>query len=177
MTEEEATADEGPSKSQRKRDMASLRELGEQLANLPDQDLNTLADEQLRDAALEYRRINKGNAKKRQLQYIGKLLKRVDLDRIRALVERNDASKLAHKAALHQLERWRTLLLEDFSAGVAAVAGAHPGVNRQQLRTLTREAAREQAEADSDRRHYRKLFQFLRELASAESDAGNFGDE
>ena len=171
-----------PSKTQRKRDMAELRALGEQLAGLSPQDLEELADERLRVAALEYRRIRKGNAKKRQLQFIGKLLRSADIDAVRSLIERKDASKLAHKTAFHQLERWRTLLMEDFGAGVSAIADVYPAVDRQQLRTLTRQAVREVEQGSEDRRHYRRLFQFLRELAeSAEStestdqSAGNTG--
>ena len=144
--------------------MEDLRQLGEQLASLPSADLNELADGRLREATLEYRRIRKGNAKRRQLQYIGKLLRHADVAAIRVLVERNDASKVAHKAAFHQLERWRTLLLENFAEGVSAVADAHPEVDRQQLRALTRQALRESETGSEDRRHYRRLFQFLREL-------------
>lgn len=172
MTETDATPSPGvaPSKTQRKRDMADLRELGERLASLPEHDIREVADEQLREAALEYRRINKGNAKKRQLQYIGKLLRRTDVNKIRALIERKDASKLAHKTAFHQLERWRTLLLEDFVLGVDAVASTYPNVDRQQLRSLTRQVAREVASGSSEKRHYRRLFQFLRDLANSATD-------
>jgi ribosome-associated protein len=75
----------GPSKSQVKRDMAELQALGEQLTRLPDSQLATIAlEDDLREALAELKRIKSHEARRRQVQLIGKLMRGADADAIRA---------------------------------------------------------------------------------------------
>jgi ribosome-associated protein len=155
-----------PSKTQRKAEARALRDLGQALAGLPARDRDTLdLPETLRDAIERYNATRSHGAKKRELQYLGKQMRRVDPDPIRALVEARAAGQQADAARLHRLERWRDRLIEDDDA-VTAWIDEQPGCDVQQLRSLVRAARREGGVGDPERRHgksYRALFRFLRE--------------
>lgn len=155
-----------PSKTQRKAEARALRDLGQALAGLPARDRDTLdLPETLRDAIERYNGTRSHGAKKRELQYLGKQMRRVDPDPIRALVEARAAGQQADAARLHRLERWRDRLIEDDDA-VTAWIDEQPGCDVQQLRSLVRAARREGGAGDPERRHgksYRALFRFLRQ--------------
>ena len=116
MNEEESTAPEdlydGPSKSQRKRDSKAITNLGSQLLQISDDQLATLPYANIIDAVKQCKKITKGNARKRQIQYIGKLLRHVDIEEIQLLVDRFDASSQSHVLLFHQLETWRDKLIQ-----------------------------------------------------------------
>jgi ribosome-associated protein len=168
-TQEEFQADEDddfdrPSKSQMKRDMTELQALGEELLTLPASRLEPLAlPEILSDALREAKRITSHEGRRRQMQYIGKLMRRVDPEPLREAVA---AFKLGHakdSLALHQSERWRERLLADDSALQQFIA-EHEGIDVQQLRSLVRAARKDAAAAPEQRsgRAYRDLFQFIK---------------
>ncbi|HZP92610.1 MAG TPA: ribosome biogenesis factor YjgA [Burkholderiales bacterium] len=151
------------SKTQRKREMHELQELGEALVRLPAERLAGLdLPESLREAVLEARRIVKWGARRRQLQYIGRLMRDADAPRIRAQIEgwRSDAARQA--ARLHQTERWRDRLLED-EAALGELLERFPAADLQRLRTLIRNALQEAASGKPPK-SARALFQALREL-------------
>ncbi|MEW6312714.1 MAG: ribosome biogenesis factor YjgA [Pseudomonadota bacterium] len=152
-----------PSKSQRKREVEALQDLGTELTRLSVDQLRQIElPEDLRNAVLEAKRITKNGAIRRQMQYIGKLMRNVDPAPIQASLDAWRGVSHTHNAWLHGLERWRERLLAD-EAALTELAQAHPGANLQRLRTLIRNARQERAAA-SPPKHFRELFQALREL-------------
>ena len=155
--------DTPPSKSQRKRQMTELQEMGAELLDLTGQQLAQIElPDNLRDAVTAASQITKFEARRRQLQYIGKLMRSVDPEPIRAQLDLWKSTSDEHKAWLHQLERWRDRLLED-EAALNELIAAHPQADIQQLRTLIRNTLRER-ELNKPPKSYRALFQVLREL-------------
>ena len=152
-----------PSKSQRKREMHALRDMGEKLLTVPEAQLKGLSDMAIVDAVMACKKITKGNARKRQLQYIGKLMRKTDVEEIRIMLDRLDASTGAHVAQFHRLEQWRERLIEQDPAAMEEVFDAFPDIDRQHLRQLVRNAITEREAAREPPVYFRRLFQFLKE--------------
>ena len=162
--------EERPSKTQRKKQMHDLQELGAELVELNEQQLASVElPERLLDAVKEAQRTTKFEARRRQLQYIGKLMREVDPEPIRSRLDAWKSVSRAHTARLHLLERWRTRLLEDETA-ITELMRDHPQADAARLRLLVRNAHRER-EAGQPPRSYRALFQLLNETIE-ESEAG-----
>jgi len=158
-----------PSKSQRKRDMTALQDLGEELVLLKPERLARLdLPDNLRDAVAQARRITSHEGRRRQLQYIGRLMRGVDSTPIAAALAAWRGEAGAETAQLHLLEDWRRRLLADDGA-LAALCTAHTAAlapdTLQRLRTLVRAARKEQAEARPPR-HFRELFQLLKDIVT-----------
>lgn len=159
--------DELPSKTQRKKQMLALQDLGAELVALNEDQLRAMAlPDNLHDAVLEAKGITKFEARRRQLQYIGKLMRTIDPEPIRARINVWRATSREHTAQLHLIERWRERLLADEDA-VGELLSAYPLADAQQLRTLVRNAQRER-QLDAPPKSYRALFQALREIISNE---------
>jgi ribosome-associated protein len=159
---------ERPSKSQRKREMDALQALGRRLLEINDERLASVAlPERLREAVLEARRIRSHEARRRQLQYIGKLMRAVDPAPIRARFAEWDGQSAAATAAHHHAERWRERLIDD-AAALTEFARECPAADLQQLRACVR-AVRKERLAGGAPRHYRDLFR----LVKAALDAGS----
>jgi len=151
----------GPSKSQRKREVLELQELGEELAKLPDEQLASLdLPENLLDALLVYRRTPTHGGQRRQMQYIGKLMRGVEPEPIRAALAALGQESAADTAALHRAEEWRTRLLAGEDA-IDEFVAVHPETDVRKLRSLVR-VARTPAPEATLRRARRELFRFLR---------------
>jgi ribosome-associated protein len=151
-----------PSKTRRKVAMLELQELGAAMIDLPGGRLETLGlPEDLAHAIQEASRITSHGARRRQLQYIGKLMREVDPEPIRAALEEFAGSSRTAIARRKQLERWRSRLIEDDGA-LTEFARAHPAADLQALRTLIRNARKERAEARAPRAQ-RELFRILRD--------------
>lgn len=151
------------SKSQIKRDLQELRTLAERLLELSQERINALSNLKLRNALLEGKRITKGNARKRQIQYIAKLIRNCEPEEIQTYHEWFDPD--AQKIKFLKLERWRNRLMDDQTHALDEIFTTYPNVDRQQLRLLVRQAITErQREDDETVTSYRKLFQFLRGL-------------
>jgi len=154
-----------PSKTKIKKQMHELRDLGKELTELGKDQLAQLdIPESLRDAIREMKNINKFGAIKRQMQYIGKLMREVDTAPILAKLDAWKGKSQHHIAYMHQLERWRDRLMESDSAMTELLA-AHPEADAQRLRTLIRNAQKE-IEANKPPKNYREIFQVLREIIS-----------
>ena len=149
------------SKSQRKRELNELRETAEQLLNLSLEKIQNLAIPEIAEAVLEGRRITKGNARKRHVQYIAKLIRKRDPEEINDLIKLFDPKSV--RKGYRKLESWRNRLLTDHGQTFSAIVEEHPSVNRQHLQQLVRKAKAEQEEEEIGSSH-RKLFQFLRGL-------------
>jgi ribosome-associated protein len=151
------------SKTQRKRESHSLQDIGEELVALNMARLQELdLPQNLLDAVLDAKRISKFGALRRQMQYLGRLMRDIDANPIRERLDAWKGQSAGEIAKLHQIERWRTRLLGDDQA-LGDLAGAHPGADLQRLRTLVRNVQRE-AEAKKPPKSYRELFQALREI-------------
>lgn len=151
-----------PSKSQRKRDVEALQALGRQLTELSKDQLKKMdLPDDLLDALLEYKRITSHGAMRRQMQFIGKVMRDVDSDPIveQLAVMRGESN--AAKAEFHALERWRERLLADDDA-VTEWLTAHPEADGQRLRQLIRNA-RKEAEMGKPPKSSRELFRLLRD--------------
>jgi ribosome-associated protein len=154
--------DQLPSKSQRKRDMHELQDLGVELVELTEQQLASVElPENLFDAVMAARRMTKHEARRRQMQYIGKLMRGIDPEPIRERISAFNAVSHAQTARLHLLERWRARLLEDDEA-LTELLNEHPRADAARLRLLMRNAARERA-AGQPPKSFRALFQLLNE--------------
>ncbi len=152
------------SKSQRKRDLHELKQLGLKLLDFSDDALRQLdLPEQLLEALLTAKRIHSHVARKRQLQYIGKLMKDIDAEPIRAVVATREHQHLTSTREFHLLESLREALLAEGDEAVPRVLAEFPRTDRQQLRKLVRQARREQ-ETGQPPGASRALFRFLREL-------------
>jgi ribosome-associated protein len=170
-------ADEPPSKTQLKKQMHALQDLGAELVAMNEDQLTAMAlPDNLHDAVLEAKSITKFEARRRQLQYIGKLMRSVDPAPIRMRIDVWKATSREHTAQLHLIERWRERLLADEGA-LGELLSAYPHANAQRLRTLVQNT---QGERDANRppRSYRTLFQVLKEtLEQKGEERGERGEE
>jgi len=158
-----------PSKSQVKREMQALQELGEQLVALGKDQLARIdLGDDLREAVRDAQRFTKHEARRRQLQYIGRLMRDLDPAPIRAALDEINGVSAAANARQHALERLRTRLLEDETV-LGEIARDHPDADLQHLRQLRRNALKEQA-ANKPPRAFRELFRMLRNLEETPHD-------
>jgi ribosome-associated protein len=154
----------GISKTQRKRELAALRELGVKLLDFSEDSLRALAlPERLLEAVLEGKRITSHVARKRQLHYIGKLMKEYDPAPVRAAVEAREHQHDTSTRTFHELESLRERLLADGDDALPAVLAQYPRSDRARLRKLVRQARQEQATGQPPGAG-RALFRYLREL-------------
>jgi ribosome-associated protein len=154
-----------PSKTRRKQASHELQDLGEALAAMPDDRLAALPlDESLRDAVHAYRGTRSHEGRRRQMQYIGKLMRRADIEPIRLAVTDMKIGRARDALALHLAERWRAELLASDDA-LTRWAAKFPASELQPLRQLVRAARRDAAAQPEQRsgRAYRELFQFIRQ--------------
>ena len=165
------TVEGKPSKTQRKQEVHELQALGEALVALNEEQLARIElPERLRDAVTEARRITAFEAKRRQLQYIGKLMRSVEAGPIRAALDAALARSHSEAATHKRTEAWRERLLSGPEA-VGELLAEHPGADGRRLRALVRAALRERAEGRPPRA-FRELYQALRALM-----AGSVGGE
>jgi len=157
-----AAAGERPSKSQLKREMSALQALGESLLRLSAAELARLElPEPLREALAEAARIGSHEGRRRQLQYIGRLMRQVDAAALRAAIAQATGESKQAVALMHRCERLRERLLADDSA-LAEVLAELPRVDVQELRATIRAARREQ-ETGRPPKHARLLYRWLHE--------------
>ena len=162
--------DDYVSKSELKREMEDRQALGEEIVKLPANQLAKIPlDEQLRDAIeLAQRLANKREAKRRQLQYIGRLMRSRDMEPIRAAVDVIKQRSLQANARFARLERLRDQLVSAGDDGVGLVLERYPHADRQHLRQLLRKLHK--ADGSIDVATHRNLFRYLRELEEASLD-------
>lgn len=156
---------ERPSKTRRKAESHDLQALGVALLEMSDTHLAELGlDEPLLDALRAHRRIRSHEARRRQMQLIGKLMRSADVEPVRRAVAEMQLGRAHDALALHRAEHWRAELIAADDA-MTRFADEHEDVDLQQLRTLVRGARKDQSLAPEQRsgRAYRELFQFIRE--------------
>jgi ribosome-associated protein len=152
-----------PSKTKIKKQMHELRDFGAELVNLSKDQLAQLdLPDNLRDAIRDMKNINKFGAQRRQIQYIGKLMREIDIAPIVAKLNVWNGTSQTHIAYMHQLERWRERLMANDSA-LTELLAAYPEADAQRLRTLIRNAHKEQ-EGGKPPKNFRELFQVLKDI-------------
>lgn len=167
------------SKTDLKRESTDLQELGEELLTLRADKLDALAlGEKLTDAVNEAKRITNFEGKRRQMQYIGKLMRKLEDDRleaVRAALAEQHGGSAAETEQLHQIEQWRDSMLATDEA-IQLFIDAFPATDTQQLRALVRQARKDAAatpkelagQAARHGRAYRDIFQFVKEQLNHE---------
>ena len=163
----EAEGEGRPSKSAAKRQAQELQTLGEALAALPQDRLDAIEmPDGLRAAVHEFRRTKSFEGRRRQMQYVGKLMRSADEDALREAVAAATLGSAQETLALHETERWRAELIADDEA-VQRWMLAHPDTDSQQLRSLVRAARRDAAGLAAEARQprsFRELFLFIKPL-------------
>lgn len=169
--EDPASEYDGPSKSQIKRDMLALLDLGRQLIELPASKLAQLdLDEKLLDAIQLAQRTRSHEGLRRQVHYVGKLMRQADGEAIRQQLDLWENGSRAQARSMHRLEALRDRLIADDEA-LTSVLKHFPDIDIQALRAQIR-AARKEAQQnltlsegrEPARKHYRALFQILKQL-------------
>lgn len=146
MTEENSEEDSKKSKSQLKREMTALQELGETLVKLSNRDLQRVpVDEDLKAEILKARSIQQREGRRRQLQFIGKLMRSIDCTPIEAALQQMAAGNRAEARQFHALEDMRDQLIANADNALENILQTYPNADRQHLRQLIRNAQHEQA--------------------------------
>lgn len=152
------------SKSQRKREVTALQDLGEELLRLNPAQLEQIPlPENVRNAIEEALKMNAHGALRRQKQYIGKLMRNADAAPIQAALEAIKEHGHTSAARFRELERWRDRLLTEGDAAISAFIETHPHADRTRLRALARNAHSEQTRGEAPK-SARMLFRYLRDL-------------
>lgn len=156
-----------PSKTQRKQAMHDLQDLGTELVELSAGQLKRIQlPENIYEAVREYQRLTTHGAKRRQLQYIGKIMRNEDPEPIQAGLALLRGESATENARLHRLERLRVRLLEDEKV-LQEIAETWPQADLTHLRQLRRNALKEQEQAKPPK-NFRALFQVLKDLEQGE---------
>jgi ribosome-associated protein len=158
------TAPERPSKSELKRQAHDQQALGRALAEMNDSALAAAPmPDALRDAITEYKRTRSHEGRRRQLQFIGKLMRTAEIEPLREAVAAAQLGRAHDALALHQAEHWRAELVAGDDA-LTRWMGEHPQTELQWLRALIRNARKEAALPPEQRhgRAWRELFQFIK---------------
>jgi ribosome-associated protein len=156
------------SRTQIKREMEALQDIGKKLTELETEQLKEVPmGEDLRAAIDLYRNnITQREARRRQMQYIGKLMRAEDAEAMQAVIDKYDSSSKAFAQTIHEIEAWRTRLIDEGNQAMTDFMEKHPTVDAQRLRTLVRNAKKD-VEQDKNKGAAKKLFQFLREFKNA----------
>ncbi len=167
--------DEGPSRTQQRREALAMLTLATQLVDLQPTRLAKLdLPEDVRREVDATRRITAHVAHKRQLAYLAKIMRRHDADAFAAVhaeLGDNREKQRTETAAMHRLESMRERLIADDQAALPELIAAHPQLDRQHLRSLIRQARLEKATPDKPPRAYREIFQLLKDLQQAGNDS------
>jgi ribosome-associated protein len=156
------------SKTKLKAEADAQQELGVRLTDLPkDRLLKLNLPEDVVTAVLDTKKITANGAIRRHRQYLGRLMREIDTAPITEQLARWEGKHTAENAYFHGLERWRDRLISDANA-LSEFMALHPATDSQQLRTLIRNAQKEQA-ADKPPKSSREIFKLLREITSPES--------
>lgn len=163
-TSEDTLEEEIISKSQLKREANAAQQLGQDLLTLSQADLDGMdLPESLLSALNEARRIKKHGALKRQFQYIGKLMRKIDIDPIREEYLRLTNHYRQDVKEFHKLEQWRDRLLAEGDKALEELLNEAASADRQHLRQLMRQAAKE-TKHNKPPKSAREIFKYLKTL-------------
>lgn len=154
-----------PSRSQLKRENQELRDMGEQLVLLANSQLEKITlDDSLKEAIKEARRLKNLDARRRQIQYIGKLLRKIDITEINYSLEKINHQSQTFRQHFAKLEQWRDRFISEGNDAIEDFIANYPEADRQQLRNLQRQACREKSQ-NKPSAASEKLFKYIRQLA------------
>ncbi len=164
---EDNTQEEWISKSQRKRECDALQKIGEKLLKLKPEQLDQIEmPDELEQALNEARRIKSNSALKRQRQYLGKIMRSCDSEKIEqqlnAVLHKHDTNTALFK----KIEKWRNRLIENDNEVLNEIIASYPDVDRQHINNLVRQSAKE-LKNNKPPAASRKLFKYLRELVES----------
>ena len=184
---------EGSSRTDRKKDSDERQDLGVEMLTLRNDLSERLhaqghVTDQLRDALIEARRITNFEGKRRQMQFVGKLMRKLSEESIEAVKDTLNEQRMGSTRdtlALHLAEHWRDRLIADDQA-VLAWMTEHPSTDSQQLRALVRQARKDDTTSKADvakgllprqGRAYREIFQLVKEHLNQAEDAARTPEE
>ena len=154
------------SRSQMKREVLVLQKLGERLVELsPDHIKKIDPPQNLREAVLHAQTIKKHGGLRRQMQYIGAIMRTVDLGPIEFFLQDMDRGQKHAALKFQQIEKWRDELMEGSDSLADAACKEFPACDRQRLHQLIRNAKKEREAQQSKTKAARALFQYLKELS------------
>jgi ribosome-associated protein len=159
------------SKTQRKRQMKDLQDLGAALVKLsPDQLARIEMPEVLREAVLDCKRMSKHEAVRRQVQYIGRVMRDIDAGPVADQLARMEAPTKRHTALFHVAEQWRRDLIDD-PAAMERFVQEYPEADPDRLRTLVEAARKEEANgAKRAVRNFRELFHMVNAIVQGHEE-------
>ncbi len=160
------------SKTKRKAEANAKQMVGKKLIALTDEQISKLQlDESLHDAIMEAKRLKSNGALRRQLQYIGRLMRDTNIEPIEEQLARWEGKHSEEKAIFHGLEKWRDRLIEEVgnrsTDALQAFIDTYPNAEVQQIRILSRNAYKEQT-ANKPPKSSRELFKLIRGIAEAQ---------
>jgi ribosome-associated protein len=171
----EEEADYGPSRTQKRRDALAVLALAQQLVDLQPSRLAKLPlPDDVRHEIDVTRRTPSHGAKKRQLAFLAKVMRRYDDEdfaAVRAELGENREKQRQETAAMHRLEAMRDRLIAEDETALSELITEHPQVDRQHLRSLVRQARVEKDTPNKPPRAYREIFQLLKDLAQKDDSA------
>lgn len=157
---------EDKSKSEKKREMSALQGLGKRLMELSEVQMQGIGIPQELHNALHLARTLKSHpALRRQMQYIGVLMRRIDPGPVKQAIEDMDRGQKHKARAFQQLERMRNSLIEGDDTVIEEVSSRFPDTDIRKLRQFVRNARKEKKENQSPK-YSRALFRYLRELSA-----------
>ena len=165
MTQDDLSPDDRPSKSQHKREMHELQALGERfIAMKPEERARFPLSDDLLRAIDETDRIRAREARRRHMQYVGKLMRKEDLEAIQAVFDDIEKAQVQRDHAFLRLEKWRDRLIEEGDDAVEPFLEDYPQADRQALRQLIRNARKER-EQNKPPTNAKRLYKLLRDTA------------
>ena len=157
---------EDKSKSERKREITALQDLGERLLELSQEQLNNIRiSQELQDALILAKTLKSRGARRRQMQYIGVLMRRIDPEPIRLMIHEMDKGQKHKAREFQQLETMRNSLIDGDDTVFEEIIRRFPDADILRLRQLVRGARKEKKE-NKPPKQSRSLFRYLRELAA-----------
>lgn len=154
------------SKTQKKKEAEALQDLGEKLVKLSNEQLRGIdMPQELLNAVKEAKAIKSHGALKRQMQFIGTLMRKIDPEPVREAIEEIEQGNYKKAMEFKETERWRDQLLEGNRELLEEILVQYPSADRQQLSQLIRNAVKER-ESNKPPKTFRALFRYLMELRS-----------
>jgi len=159
------------SKSQLKKEANEITDLGVEISQLPDSDIKSIPmSDSLFNAIMEYKRIKKHSALKRQRLYIGKLIRKDNWEEIAEHLRKLKEPLEQHNARFKEMEQWRDKMITEGDKVVNDFIGHYHQADRQKLRQLVKNTIKEKEKNDSPA-NARKLFKYIREIIDNNEDS------
>ncbi len=164
---------DGKSRTQKKQDDRALQKIGEQLLTLPNNTLESLdLPEELKESVMSAREIRNHGARRRQLQYIGVLMREMDTVSIQAILETVRKRDAGDAILFQQIEKWRDELKSGNLSCIRDILDNCPHADPENLATLAKDAQRESTVGKSTKSS-RMLFRYLKQCLERDRNHPN----